>query len=455
MFVGIAINLTGRLLASASPASLFANGEQGVWYDPSDISTLFQDNAGTTPVTTPGQQVGKMLDKSGRGNHATQSTSTQRPIYGINPIVGTRNRYTYTERFDNAYWGKTNVTIGADITAAPNGTITADKIQETSATTFFAVATNPSSFGFSTTYTWSCYAKAAERNFIFVNFSAISLSGSFDLTTGQTNALLGSPSLSAVSVGNGWWRCSMTFTTTASGINLLYNIFGPILSAGGGTYTGIAGYGIYVWGAQLELGSSATAYQRVGNQYDVTQYGIQSVGYLAFDGVDDNMVTGTITPGIDKSQMFVGLRKLSDAAKAVVAELSTTSVTNNGSITLLAPGSAAATNYVFSSRGTITSTATATATPYVAPLTNVVTTIGDIAADTATLRVNGTVAATSATDQGTGNYLAYILYIGSRAGTGSFFNGRLYSQILRFGPNLTTGQITSTESWVNSETGAY
>jgi hypothetical protein len=60
--------------------ALFKNGEQGVWYDPSDLSTLFQDAAGTTPVTAMGQPVGLMLDKSGRGNHATQSTSASRPI---------------------------------------------------------------------------------------------------------------------------------------------------------------------------------------------------------------------------------------------------------------------------------------------------------------------------------------------------------------------------------------
>lgn len=63
-----------------NPLSLFAAGEQGVWYDPSDLSTLFQDAAGTIPVTAAGQPVGKMLDKSGRGNHATQATATSRPI---------------------------------------------------------------------------------------------------------------------------------------------------------------------------------------------------------------------------------------------------------------------------------------------------------------------------------------------------------------------------------------
>mgnify|MGYP000883493968 CR=1 FL=1 len=61
------------------PRSLFAAGEQGIWLDPSDFSTLFQDAAGTTPVTAVGQPVGKILDKSGRGNHATQSTGASRP----------------------------------------------------------------------------------------------------------------------------------------------------------------------------------------------------------------------------------------------------------------------------------------------------------------------------------------------------------------------------------------
>ena len=47
-----------------SPSELFAAGEQGAWYDPSDYSTLFQDSAGTTPVTAVEQSVGLMLDKS-------------------------------------------------------------------------------------------------------------------------------------------------------------------------------------------------------------------------------------------------------------------------------------------------------------------------------------------------------------------------------------------------------
>ena len=66
--------------APYSPLSLFASGEQGAWYDPSDFSTMFQDAAGTTPVTGAGQSVGRILDKSGRGNHATQANASNKPI---------------------------------------------------------------------------------------------------------------------------------------------------------------------------------------------------------------------------------------------------------------------------------------------------------------------------------------------------------------------------------------
>src|SRR5690554_7517128 len=66
-------------------AQLFGNGEQGAMYIPKPKvhgqQILFQDAAGTTPVTADGDPVGLMLDISGNGNHASQSVSGARPIY--------------------------------------------------------------------------------------------------------------------------------------------------------------------------------------------------------------------------------------------------------------------------------------------------------------------------------------------------------------------------------------
>ena len=63
-----------------NPATLFGGVLPGTFYDPSDLSTLFQDAAGTIPVTSIGDPVGRILDKSGNGNHATQSTAASRPL---------------------------------------------------------------------------------------------------------------------------------------------------------------------------------------------------------------------------------------------------------------------------------------------------------------------------------------------------------------------------------------
>lgn len=68
--------------------SLFANNEQGFAYDPNDLSMMYQDAAGTIPVTGAGQPVGLVKDKSGRNNHAYQSGSSSRPILQRNATTG-------------------------------------------------------------------------------------------------------------------------------------------------------------------------------------------------------------------------------------------------------------------------------------------------------------------------------------------------------------------------------
>ena len=77
---------------SFNPASLFANNEVGGWYDPSDLSTLFQDVAGTTPVTASGQTVGLHLDKSKGG---LSGLGPELRASGVVGLVGTATAATY------------------------------------------------------------------------------------------------------------------------------------------------------------------------------------------------------------------------------------------------------------------------------------------------------------------------------------------------------------------------
>lgn len=64
-----------------NPADLFVGGFAGMWFDPSNMSTLFQDTAGTVPVTADGQSVARINDLSGNGNHLIQATAAARPLF--------------------------------------------------------------------------------------------------------------------------------------------------------------------------------------------------------------------------------------------------------------------------------------------------------------------------------------------------------------------------------------
>lgn len=173
--------------------------------------------------------------------------------------------------------------------------------------------------------------------------------------------------------------------------------------------------------------------------------------YLEFDGADDSLSTvKQVAWGSDVIDIVAGVQKTSDAAIAIVAELSADSETTAGTFGLAAPHSAAGADYRFSSRGTVL--ATASAAGFTAPIKNVLTGRGNIAGDSAILRVNGTQVANVTTDQGTGTYTNQILYIGRRGGSTLPFTGRLYS-MLGIARALTATELQQAEAWVAAKSG--
>lgn len=75
------MSLFGTVAPALRLPPLWAAGEQGILIDPSTAGTLYQDDAGTTPVTSAGQSVGRVLDLSGRGAHLPQATAAKRPTF--------------------------------------------------------------------------------------------------------------------------------------------------------------------------------------------------------------------------------------------------------------------------------------------------------------------------------------------------------------------------------------
>lgn len=174
--------------------------------------------------------------------------------------------------------------------------------------------------------------------------------------------------------------------------------------------------------------------------------------YLKFDGVDDGMVTGSIDfSATDKMTVWAGVYKASDAATGLVAELSATTDTNNGTFFLAAPRTGAVADYGWRSKGTVTSDVQSAAA-YAAPVSSVVTSIGNIAGDVSSIKVNGGAAVSTVTDQGTGNYGNYPLYIGGRGGASLFFSGRIYQFIVR-GAASDSAQISAGERYAAGKQG--
>jgi hypothetical protein len=213
---------------------------------------------------------------------------------------------------------------------------------------------------------------------------------------------------------------------------------------------------ILMWHPDVRVtndGVGIPAYQRINaaTDYDTSGFPL----YLRFDGTDDSLATASVDfSATNKMSVFAGVRKLSDAADGMVYQMGDASALQSGTFELTAPGSSTVTKFQFLSRGTVNAIPFTTSTTYNAPYTGVIAGLGDISGDAATLRINGAQIAQILTDQGTGNYGNYPLYIGRRAGTSFPYNGRLYSLIIR-GAQSTTAQITSTETWVNGKTKAY
>jgi hypothetical protein len=178
--------------------------------------------------------------------------------------------------------------------------------------------------------------------------------------------------------------------------------------------------------------------------------------YLEFDGSNDFLITANTIDfsATDEVTTFSGVRKESDAATAVVFELSATLDSNAGVFALFAPSADGAYSYRFISKGALPS-GSGSSVFAEAPHTAVLTGIGDISADISALRMNGTLVEENTTsDQSTGNYGNYKLYIGARNGTAFFLNGGIYSIIIR-GVTTSLDDIQCVETLVNEKTGAY
>ncbi len=215
------------------------------------------------------------------------------------------NLLVRSEEFDNASWVKARASVAANAAAAPNGTTTADRLVEdgTASNTHVAVQVYTFAAG---SHTLSAFAKAAERSWIrLFAFDATTNFGCYFNLSAGTVGTAASSTGSIQALGNGWYRCQMTFTAAAGTGTVAVRL---ATSDGGDVYSGDNASGVLFWGAQLEAGAFPTSYIPTTGTAATRAADIATI----LSGLDFNTIRGMYAEFINPASGVRGIASLND-----------------------------------------------------------------------------------------------------------------------------------------------
>lgn len=185
----------------------------------------------------------------GVGNTFTDWTLTQ---------PSRTNLLLRSQEFDTTAWSnRVGLSISANAINAPNDTLTADRVIENSANSdhYFYQTVSVTA---GTTYTISLFVKNNGRRYCYLLDGYTANGRFFDIQEGLVlGNFIGSSVGNIESLSNGWYRISITVTSSGSLMSLYFGLSNNGTSP---VYTGDGTSGFYIWGAQLEQSGYVTPY---------------------------------------------------------------------------------------------------------------------------------------------------------------------------------------------------
>jgi|14_taG_2_1085336.scaffolds.fasta_scaffold17029_2 hypothetical protein len=167
------------------------------------------------------------------------------------------NNLQRSEEFDNGYWNKSLISVTANDSVSPDGSVTADKIVSGNSTgNHFFRRTNLTYAA--TNNTFSVFAKFTDdlfEQFHFIIYDGSNHSAYFDVKNGSVISADSGITASMINYGSGWYRCIATYQTASTSVGQIKVELGST-----STITGDDTSGMLFWGMQFETGSYATSY---------------------------------------------------------------------------------------------------------------------------------------------------------------------------------------------------
>jgi hypothetical protein len=221
----------------------------------------------TTASLDPRVSVARSLNTATRtnSNGYIETINANLPRFDFSPTsVGTcrgllieetrTNIFLQSENFTVSPWVAIDCPVTANQTTAPSGVSTANRLLPNTANSQHYVYQLVSLVS-GQTYTISIYAKPdGYKRFLLRESSFSGKSVAFDVSTGAVVATNGATAPPPVAVGNGWYRCEMTFSAISSANTVLAIVVLPDTgtSWANASFAANGTSAIFAWGAQCD-----------------------------------------------------------------------------------------------------------------------------------------------------------------------------------------------------------